>query len=148
MLISRWQLYSDQSCSSEGIFAIYSIFAYGLYPWLPAELIVTRQLIHFGQSIRKLLPRKCLQQQPTHSYRPETFCSTPLLHPMQCVELCFQSEEWTKNKLLKPHETQLSILTSSTILLKSVRRVLQCFWGIECVGVHIMSTVGECTLSL
>lgn len=74
-LISRWQLYSDHSCSSEGIFAIYSIFAYGLYPWLPAELIVTRQLIHFCQSIRKLLPRKCLQQQPTHSYRPETFCS-------------------------------------------------------------------------
>lgn len=41
-------------------------------------------------------------------------------------------------------------LQAVTILLKSGRRVLLCLLetgGIECVGVHIMFAVGECTLS-
>lgn len=127
MRISRWQLYSDHSCSSEGIFAVYSMFAYGLYPWLPAELIVTRQLIHF-LSINKKASAKKMSAAAAHTQLP----ARDLLFQHHFFILCsvqhyaFSQKSEPKRDLVKPHETQLSILTSSTILLKSGRRVLQC----------------------
>lgn len=82
-------------------------------------LIVTRQHIHFCQSIRKLMPRKCLQLQPTHSYRPETFCSnTTSLSYAVCSTMLSVRRVNQKRDLLEPHETQLSILTSSNHSIK------------------------------